>query len=480
MSSAPGTVITFYSYKGGTGRTMALANAAVLLARRGSGDVLMIDWDLEAPGLHEFFRSKRLPLRPDDVTPGLLELFEKTQNGDRGSLWGNSGKHATEAERFWRETPLDAYIAPTDESSLFLMKAGRLDDDYAQRVNAFDWERLFERAPDIFTAFADELARRFRYVLVDSRTGLTDTGGICTSLLPERLVVVFTPNRQSLDGGVKLARDATTYRSNSRDLRPLLVFPLASRVETSEDELRQEWRYGNREMVGYQPRFERLFEEVYDLPRCHLEPYFDEVQIQHATRYAYGESIAVREEQSDRLSLSRSYERFTRELVGSSGPWAFTPEQPVVSAEDVRKRSGKVRERVSAAERYHASQARIMRRADIALRVAQAIPVVVAAALIGYGSSTAAQPGVGAIVSFVVVVAGVLYGTELIRRALAYRARYVLHARTANALARETSYFEGGAGPYRSSVRDPVVLLNERVADVLAEAEDALIDARLG
>ena len=55
--ASPGEIITFYSYKGGTGRTMALANVACLLAERiGPNEcVLVIDWDLEAPGLHRFF-----------------------------------------------------------------------------------------------------------------------------------------------------------------------------------------------------------------------------------------------------------------------------------------------------------------------------------------------------------------------------------------------------------------------------------------
>ena len=60
-----GQVITFYSYKGGTGRTMAVANCACLLARgevvpvgeeERPQKVLAIDWDLEAPGLHQFLR----------------------------------------------------------------------------------------------------------------------------------------------------------------------------------------------------------------------------------------------------------------------------------------------------------------------------------------------------------------------------------------------------------------------------------------
>lgn len=48
-----GRIITFYSYKGGTGRTMALANTAWILASSGKS-VLVVDWDLDAPGLDRF------------------------------------------------------------------------------------------------------------------------------------------------------------------------------------------------------------------------------------------------------------------------------------------------------------------------------------------------------------------------------------------------------------------------------------------
>jgi hypothetical protein len=52
--NASGKIITFYSYKGGTGRSMALANVAWVLASNGRR-VLAVDWDLEAPGLHRYF-----------------------------------------------------------------------------------------------------------------------------------------------------------------------------------------------------------------------------------------------------------------------------------------------------------------------------------------------------------------------------------------------------------------------------------------
>ena len=51
---AEGTVLTFYSYKGGVGRSMALANVAALLSLL-NFKVLCVDWDVEAPGLHLYF-----------------------------------------------------------------------------------------------------------------------------------------------------------------------------------------------------------------------------------------------------------------------------------------------------------------------------------------------------------------------------------------------------------------------------------------
>ncbi len=47
-------IFTFYSYKGGVGRSMAMANVAEWLYQQDK-KVIMIDWDLEAPGIEGFF-----------------------------------------------------------------------------------------------------------------------------------------------------------------------------------------------------------------------------------------------------------------------------------------------------------------------------------------------------------------------------------------------------------------------------------------
>ncbi|HKO57557.1 MAG TPA: tetratricopeptide repeat protein [Thermoanaerobaculia bacterium] len=309
-----GEVITFYSYKGGTGRTMALVNVGCVLAQTlaatGSGDVLLIDWDLEAPGLHHYLPPNRI------AGDGLLELFA-------GLLpRADQVKTREEALDLLRSVPLEHYVSPTAVPGLFVLPAGRFDASYGSRVNAFSWEALFNASPPLLPAFAELLGERYAYTLVDSRTGTTDVSGICTTIMPSKLVVVFTPNRQSLTGIFDLVRRAPRYRRESNDWRPLAVFPLPSRIEQAREELLRQWRYGSDGApAGYQPSFEALFREVYDLPECDLSEYFTEVQIQHVPDYAYGEQIAVLVETESRLSLKRSYEEFTKRLRILRGPW---------------------------------------------------------------------------------------------------------------------------------------------------------------
>lgn len=64
-------IFTFYSYKGGVGRSMVLANIAEFFYQEGL-KVLVVDWDLEAPGLERYF-----PVNQNDVLNrrGLLDLI---------------------------------------------------------------------------------------------------------------------------------------------------------------------------------------------------------------------------------------------------------------------------------------------------------------------------------------------------------------------------------------------------------------------
>src|SRR5436190_7243779 len=85
-----GTLITFYSYKGGVGRTMALANIATLLATWGK-KVLVVDWDLEAPGVEHFLVAPGAELNAAQARRDLIDLLtdlsEKNSPDLAGTAW---------------------------------------------------------------------------------------------------------------------------------------------------------------------------------------------------------------------------------------------------------------------------------------------------------------------------------------------------------------------------------------------------------
>ena len=166
-----GIIYTFYSYKGGTGRTMALANVAALLARWGHS-VLVVDWDLEAPGLDRFFTTGQPGRSLRESTPGLMEII---------------GSYASGSEIDWRTCVSQRY-------GVSIISSGLDDGDYTHRVQNTDFVKLFADSGlgSYIEKLRDQWTSDFELVLIDSRTGLTDIGGICTVHLPDVLVTPFT------------------------------------------------------------------------------------------------------------------------------------------------------------------------------------------------------------------------------------------------------------------------------------------------
>jgi MinD-like ATPase involved in chromosome partitioning or flagellar assembly len=215
-----GSVFTFYSYKGGVGRSFTLANIAVLLARWGNR-VLCLDWDLEAPGLADYFRPK-LPSTP---TGGVVDLVEDFRAG--------------------RFDPSAHVVRLSGLGALDFLAAGPDEPGYVGRVQEIDWAGLYdddfgeylERCRDYWTAHYD-------FVLIDSRTGISDIGSICTAHLPDHLVAVFTANFQSVRGVVDAVRRADVARNRLPfDRSRLTVLPVLSRFDNREEYDRSEtWR----------------------------------------------------------------------------------------------------------------------------------------------------------------------------------------------------------------------------------------------
>ncbi|MGA3010215.1 MAG: hypothetical protein ABSD72_08125 [Terracidiphilus sp.] len=192
-------IVTFYSFKGGTGRSMALVNVAADLLARGR-KVLVVDFDLEAPGLDTF------PLKLDrPVDRGLVEMIT--------DYLDSSFESPPAVQGYVYKARIDG----VDDGSLWIMPAGRQDALYDSRFRCIDWQDFYQDQGGFL--FFEDLKIQWKqvfnpdYVLIDSRTGHTDTGGICTRQLPDCVVAMFYPNEQNMRGLAPVVQDVRNEES---------------------------------------------------------------------------------------------------------------------------------------------------------------------------------------------------------------------------------------------------------------------------
>ncbi len=278
----PGKIITFYSYKGGAGRSMSLANVAWILASNGKR-VLTVDWDLEAPGLHRYFRPFLLDQELTS-SEGILDLVldyaveaitpagsDKERSKDWYLPFANILRYAVTLK----------WTFPTP-GRLDFIPAGQQTPSYASRVNSFDWRNFYDRLGG--SAFLEAIKERMRdeydYILIDSRTGVSDTSGICTIQMPDILVVCFTLNNQSIDGASSVTRAVSEQRSKDG----VSIYPVPMRIDNAEKgklDLRREYA---RIVFGMLPAH---------LTNEEREQYLKQVEYPYIPYYAYEEILAT-------------------------------------------------------------------------------------------------------------------------------------------------------------------------------------------
>lgn len=308
---APGRFITFYSYKGGTGRSMAVANVAWILASQGRR-VLVIDWDLEAPGLHRYFH----PFIDDKElgsSPGLIDFFVDFVEGTRLSQKEPDG---SEGEQwFERYTNLLPYAFSLNwefpkGGTLDFVPAGQQGVGYGVRVMTFNWQAFYDQLGGgvFLEAVKRHLRGEYDYILIDSRTGISDTSGICTVQMPDALVVCFTLNNQSIRGAAAVAESAYGQRRKPMGEPALRVWPLPTRVELGEKDKLELGRAFARSV------FDR-FLDPNRLPSS-KEDYWGRVETLYFPWYAYEEVLApFGDKPKESNSLLAAAERLTAYLT---------------------------------------------------------------------------------------------------------------------------------------------------------------------
>lgn len=198
---------------------MSLVNVAAELAKKGRR-ILMVDFDLEAPGLSDF---ELIP--PHNKTPGLVEFItEYISTNSVPSIEKfvyQSTKYSETADRLW------------------VMPAGCQNGDYQSLFSSINWQDLYANRngyllmEDLRAQWSSLLAPD--YVFIDSRTGYTDIAGICTRQLPDAVCLIFSPNKQNLTGLTRITAEIKAQIGEPGLRQPKLHF-VASNIPSLEDD----------------------------------------------------------------------------------------------------------------------------------------------------------------------------------------------------------------------------------------------------
>jgi cellulose biosynthesis protein BcsQ len=306
--SPAGRIVTFYSYKGGTGRSMAMANVAWVLALSGFS-VLVVDWDLEAPGLHRYFR----PFLDDpelEYTDGLIDFAIHFAEAASEQI-----EEPATADWYKPYSNLLPYAKPLKYSfpnggALDFIPAGRQDSEYAGRVNSFNWKHFYLNlnGGKVLEEARRILKEEYQYILVDSRTGVSDTAGICTMQMPDDLVVGFTLNLQSVIGASGAA--ASVVEKWTRE-NPIRVFPVPMRVEFNE-------KIKTTIMKAFaKPKFTALLPN--EMTEEQKDRYWATSDVPYIPFYAFEENLAYfRDEPNDPNSVLAAMIRIANRLTPSA------------------------------------------------------------------------------------------------------------------------------------------------------------------
>jgi hypothetical protein len=174
-------VIAFYSFKGGLGRSTSLAAFAIQRARRGER-VVVIDFDLDAPGVGSLLAADE---EGTTAQWGVVDyLMESAQNPPLREYY-----HACRRE------------IVTGAGEILVFPAGTVDDLYLGKLARIDFELEGQRE-NPFVALLRHISKELNphWVLIDGRTGLSESAGVLLSGFAHLHVLFGTASTQSWQG----------------------------------------------------------------------------------------------------------------------------------------------------------------------------------------------------------------------------------------------------------------------------------------
>ncbi|MCK5524238.1 MAG: ParA family protein [Thiomargarita sp.] len=210
LQSCP--IVSFYSYKGGVGRTTALALFASYYAMHQNKKVFIIDCDFEAPGLINFYGiHEELPKN------GIVEYIKDKEACSDVELRDD---YVYEISQLY-----------SGEGEIYLLPAGNIFDDIDRsdylealaRLDIHSTSTIVEQFKEVIT----EINQKYEpdVILIDSRTGFNDIFGIIANKLSNTIVGFFGNNTQNKPG---LHFFLNTLLRKSRRMNLVLVLSIIS------------------------------------------------------------------------------------------------------------------------------------------------------------------------------------------------------------------------------------------------------------
>lgn len=281
-------IFTFYSYKGGVGRSMALANIAEAFYNAGF-KVLMVDWDLEAPGLERFFEIDYAEAIDKPGIVDLLQGYKRIMSKELPVLNDIESVPFEKPDQF----TIDIYPNKHRDGNLWLLSAGRRSEpyfaNYVSTVLNFDWFEFYQRwnGELYFEWIRNQFLKMADIVLIDSRTGVTEMGGVCTYQLADAIIMFCAPNQQNIYGINEMAQNFKLSAVNDlRRGRPLDLIIVPARVED---------RAETRLLNNFHDTFIEIFNKYLPERIGGGTEEFWKLKIPHVPYYAFNEEVAMRE-----------------------------------------------------------------------------------------------------------------------------------------------------------------------------------------
>jgi cellulose biosynthesis protein BcsQ/nucleoside-triphosphatase THEP1 len=210
-------VTSFYSFKGGVGRTTATILTALLLAREGK-KVMIVDFDLEAPGLASIFANQNDDSQSLLSVKGFVDFLIDFESNKRDITKINLDDY------YFRKN--EQALVGTQGGELIIIPAISTDSNssnsYINKLSKTNIKFINskEYIPDLFLKKMEEKLNP-DHILIDTRTGINDVGGLVFNRYAQTIFLLFYGNQQNMFGLESILPELT--KLNEKEVKFYLI-----------------------------------------------------------------------------------------------------------------------------------------------------------------------------------------------------------------------------------------------------------------